>query len=65
MSIQHKKVYICDHCGNLALYEKYPDGQPYFPDGWKKLGKKQRLCPSCAMTWKRFNNIIKEEISKE
>lgn len=30
-------------------------------DGWKRLGLKEHLCPSCAMIWKRFKNQTKGE----
>ena len=59
--IKVKKIYICDHCNNLALYETYPDGSECLPAGWKRLGLKEHLCPSCAMVSKRFKNRTKGE----
>lgn len=35
--IKVKKIYICDHCNNLALYETYPDGSECLPAGWKRF----------------------------
>lgn len=52
--IKVKKIYICDHCNNLALYETYPDGSECLPTGWKRLGLKKHLCPSCTIVWKHF-----------
>lgn len=54
--LKRKRVYICDHCGAIALEE------PYFfmefawkgaPKGWTKLGKED-LCPTCSKVYKRF-----------
>lgn len=54
--IKRKRVYICDHCGVMALEE------PYFfmefawkgaPKGWTELGKED-LCPTCSKVYKRF-----------
>lgn len=54
--LKRKRVYICDHCGEIALEE------PYFfmefawkgaPKGWTKLGKED-LCPTCSKVYKRF-----------
>lgn len=52
--IKRKRVYICDHCGAMALEEPYffmefawkgaPKGAP---KGWTELGKED-LCPTCS-----------------
>ncbi len=55
--LKRKRVYICDHCGAVALEE------PYFfmefawkdaPKGWTKFGLKEDLCPTCSKVYKRF-----------
>lgn len=57
--IKIKKIYICDHCNRLALYQTHPDGGECLPDGWKRLGRKEHLCPSCAKVWEHFKDATK------
>lgn len=54
--LKRKRVYICDHCGAVALEEKHffmNDVWRDAPDGWTKLGKED-LCPTCSKAYKRF-----------
>ena len=64
--IKRKRVYICDHCGAVALQE------PYFfmefawkgaPKGWTKLGKED-LCPTCSKVYKRFVEELMDSYEK-
>lgn len=61
--LKRKKVYICDHCGAVALEETYcfmGDTWKDAPEGWTKLGEED-LCPVCSETYKRFKaEVIKE-----
>lgn len=61
--LKHKRVYICDHCGVVALEEIHGfmgDIWKDAPEGWTKLGK-ENLCPTCSETYKRFRSeVIKE-----
>ena len=54
--LKRKRVYICDHCGAVALEETHffmNDVWRDAPDGWTKLGKED-LCPMCSKVYKRF-----------
>lgn len=54
--LKRKRVYICDHCGEVALEQTYffmNDVWRDAPDGWTKLGKED-LCPKCSKVYKRF-----------
>lgn len=54
--IKRKRVYICDHCGAVALEEEYCYRTYRWksaPQGWTKLGKED-LCPTCSKVYKRF-----------
>lgn len=54
--LKRKRVYICDHCGAVALEETHffmNDTWRDAPDGWTKLGKED-LCPACSKVYKRF-----------
>lgn len=58
-----KKVYICDHCGAVALEETYCFYTYVYkdaPEDWTKLGKED-LCPICSETYKRFKNEVLKE----
>lgn len=54
--LKRKRVYICDHCGAVALEETH-----FFmefawkgaPKGWTELGEED-LCPTCSRVYKRF-----------
>lgn len=55
--LKRKKVYICDHCGAVALpvtYVFFSDIWTGPPEGWCSLGKKEDLCPICAEAYRRF-----------
>ena len=54
--LKRKRVYICDHCGAVALEKTYffmTDVWKGAPEGWTKLGKED-LCPTCSKVYKRF-----------
>lgn len=54
--LKRNRVYICDHCGAVALEETYffmTDVWKGAPEGWTKLGKED-LCPTCSKAYKRF-----------
>lgn len=56
-------VYICDHCGVIALEQNIffmQDMWKSAPEGWIKFGNED-LCPLCAATYRKF----KEETIKE
>lgn len=61
---KRKTIYICDHCGIIALEEKkylFDDGFIYvLPKYWTQLGK-EHLCPKCTEIYRRF----KEEVCNE
>ena len=61
--LKRKRVYICDHCGCVALertYYFFGDAYKCAPEEWTKLGNED-LCPTCSKVYARF----KEEIKKE
>lgn len=61
--LKRARVYICDHCGAIALEQNnffVHDTWKSPPEGWRKLGNED-LCPLCAATYRRF----KEETIKE
>lgn len=64
--LKRKRVYICDHCGAVALEMLWgiqSDCWKGPPDGWTKLDDKD-LCPVCSETYKRFRNeVIKEKVN--
>ena len=54
--IKRRRVYICDHCGAIALEAEYLGINDSYKDasqGWTKLGKED-LCPRCSKEYKRF-----------
>nr|DAD57992.1 MAG TPA: rubredoxin transport protein [Caudoviricetes sp.] len=61
--IKRKRVYICDHCGAVALeltYYAMGDSWKDAPEGWRKLGKED-LCPVCSETYEKFKaEVVKE-----
>lgn len=51
-----KRVYICDHCGAVALEATHLFMNSVWkeaPQGWTKLGKEDP-CPECSKVYKRF-----------
>lgn len=61
--IKRKRVYICDHCGAVALeqvYCFYGDCWKGPPEHWTKLGLED-LCPSCTAIYRKFKEEFKEE----
>lgn len=60
-----KWVYICDHCGAVALEETYFFMNSVWkevPRGWTKLGKED-LCPECSRVYKRFKDEVRNELN--
>lgn len=56
---RRKTVYICDHCGAVALQETYffmGDTWKGPPEYWTKLGKED-LCPKCSKVYKKRKEI--------
>lgn len=56
-----KKVYICDHCGAVALQPMHLLlGIPLYhmPKDWAALGK-EHLCPTCAEIYRRVSDEVK------
>ncbi len=66
--LRHKRVYICDHCGAVALEQRYffmDDTWRDAPDGWTRLGRED-LCPICSEIYKRFKaENVKENDNAE
>lgn len=61
--LKRKRVYICDHCGAIALEETYAtmnDSWKGAPEGWTKLSNED-LCPVCTETYKRFKSELMNE----
>lgn len=63
---KRKTIYICDHCGDIAL----EDIGYYFyycfktlPEGWTRLGK-EHLCPKCTEIYNRFKKEVCDEQQK-
>ena len=58
--LKRKMVYICDHCGAVALGIRVISRMRYHsPYGWKKLGTED-ICPTCWEVYKKF----KREVAK-
>lgn len=58
--LKYKRVYICDHCGAIALQNTYVfmgDVWEGPPDGWTKLGRED-ICPICSEIYERFKNEV-------
>lgn len=58
-----KWVYICDHCGKIALEETYccfTDVWKDLPEHWHRLGKED-LCPECYEIYLKFKNEVKNK----
>lgn len=61
--IRRKRIYICDHCGEVDLETIWGDGSDLYkgpPYGWTKLGKED-LCPICSEIYRRFKAEVVEE----
>lgn len=55
--LKRARVYICDHCGTIALEQTnffIHDTWKSAPEGWTKLGNED-LCPLCEETIKEKN----------
>lgn len=62
---KRKTVYICDHCGAVALQETHcfmGDTWKGPPDNWTKLGKED-LCPKCSKVYKKLKETELMKIS--
>lgn len=61
---RRKTIYICNHCGVIALEEKkYLFGGGFvklLPKGWTRLGR-EHLCPKCSEIYCKF----KEEVCND
>lgn len=58
-----KKVYICDHCGAVALQQMdLLFGIPLYhmPKDWIAFGK-GHFCPTCAEIYRRVSEEVKGE----
>lgn len=45
-----RKIYICNHCGKIALPELYGVGEDLYkamPPGWGAITRHEHLCPRC------------------
>lgn len=54
--IKRKRVYICDHCGAVAVEEEHfsmNDRWESAPRDWTITGKED-LCSTCSKIYKRF-----------
>ena len=61
--LKRARVYICDHCGAVALeqtYCFYGDCRKGPPEHWTKLGDKD-LCPTCTTIYRNFKYEVMEE----
>lgn len=66
-----KKVYICDHCGAVALQERYcfmEDSWTGPPDDWGRVHNMD-LCPKCYQAYKILKkaaeDFVKEKMEEE
>lgn len=61
---KRKTIYICDHCGVIALEEKkYLFGGSFvyvLPEDWTQLGK-EHLCPKCSEIYRRFKKEVNND----
>lgn len=58
-----RHIYICDHCGAIALPETVcfmGDSFKDRPNGWERLGKED-LCPVCYKSYKHFKDSISRD----
>ena len=58
-----KRIYICDHCGAIAIPKvDYFEGYIFKskPRGWTKLGKED-LCPECSLIYEKFKKEVEGE----
>lgn len=63
---RRKTIYICDHCGEIALEEKkYLFGGFIYvlPKDWTQLGK-EHICPKCSEIYRRFKEEVYSEQQK-
>lgn len=57
---KRKMVYICDHCGTVALGILVTSRRRYHaPYGWEKLGNED-ICPMCWTVYEKFKREIAE-----
>lgn len=51
-----KRIYICDHCGAIAIPQIRCCGENAYkvrPFDWTRLGKED-LCPKCSLIYEKF-----------
>lgn len=59
-----KWIYICNHCGDIALPEiilSPSEAYPVLPEGWGDIGNKTHLCPKC---YKAFNALREVKVDE-
>lgn len=57
-----RKIYICDHCGKIALPELKYCGMDAFkamPRGWGELSKSEHLCDVCYHAYLKMRVGVK------
>lgn len=63
MSFFRRKVFICDHCGEVKLPQidgEWPFEYIEKPYGWGEFGG-YHLCPKCYRGWERLKNQAESE----
>ena len=63
---KRKTIYICDHCGDIALEDtEFGFGFCYktLPRDWTLLGR-EHLCPKCTEIYNRFKKEVCDEQQK-
>ena len=66
---KRKTVYICDHCGIVAL-KMYKSYRPHFeickklPSNWTVLGR-EHLCPRCSRAYIKSKKEVEEWLNEK
>lgn len=64
---KRKTVYICDHCGAVALpeiYYSFGDIWKDIPSGWMTALGKEHLCPKCSKIYLKFKREVEKELEE-
>lgn len=59
-----RKIYICNHCGKIALPSIRSDGFDIWralPDGWGMLSKNEHLCDVCYKAYENMRLGVKHD----
>jgi hypothetical protein len=59
-----RKIYICNHCGKIALPElKYcgMDAVKTMPSGWGIVSKNEHLCDECYKAYAKMRLGVKRD----